>query len=90
LATLGETDISLADRRRLQDECSTTEQRDIGLHAKTATQVVNAMLNFDEPCTLNQVVTKCKFVEYRKLFSFPRLSDTIVLLVILLREIQSR
>lgn len=63
LAILGETDAgSIGDDRlrKLKDQCSTTHARDIGLHAKTATRVVSTFLNLDEPCTLNQLVTKCE------------------------------
>ncbi|KAL3785909.1 hypothetical protein HJC23_008104 [Cyclotella cryptica] len=61
LATLGEADNSSAGNAQLEalrDKCSTTHQRDVGRHAKTATQVVNTLLNANEPCTLNQIVTK--------------------------------
>ena len=58
LATLGETSLT-GKAEELREQCTTTHQRDIGAHAKTATQVVNN-LNIDGPCTLNQIVTKCK------------------------------
>ena len=59
LATLGETCLT-GKAEELKEECTTTHQRDIGAHAKTATQVVNMLLNIEGQCTLNQIVTKCK------------------------------
>jgi len=73
LATLGEIDTSSAGDKRinsLREQCKTTQQRDIGVHAKTATQVVNAMLNHDEPCTLNQIVKKWRSKVVDSNFSF--------------------
>jgi hypothetical protein len=64
LTILGETDTSpagIAKAEALHNQCSVTEKRDIGAHAKIATRVVNTLLNLDEPCTMNQIVTKCKF-----------------------------
>ena len=59
LATLGETCLT-GKAEELKEQCTTTHQRDIGAHAKTATQVVNMLLNIEGQCTLNQIVTKCK------------------------------
>lgn len=64
LTILGETNGSTGNQclKKLKNECSTTQARDIGLHAQTATRVVSTFLNLNEPCTLNQVVTKCKWM----------------------------
>jgi hypothetical protein len=63
LSTLGEVDTSPSGQQRKEkmiDQCTTTSRHDVGAHAQTVTRVVATLLDLNEPCTLNQIVTKCK------------------------------
>lgn len=62
LATLGEADNTMGmTLSHLQNSCTTTECRQVGVHCQTVTRVVNTLNNISgEDCTINQVVSKCK------------------------------
>lgn len=67
LATLGEADNTMGmTLTNLQNSCTTTERRQIGVHCQTATRVVDTLNNISgEDCTINQVVAKCMYaLEY--------------------------
>lgn len=60
LAILGETDNSDAGvyaLQRLKNQCATTDERNVGTHCKTVTEIINTLGMLDEDCTLNQIVT---------------------------------
>jgi hypothetical protein len=80
LGTLGETDTSPVGQQRKQeliDQCTTTSRRDVGAHAQTVTRVVDTLLDLNEPCTLNQIVAKCKQQYVRIALSLSHLVLTI-------------
>lgn len=62
LATLGEADNTMEmTLTNLQNNCSTTERRQIGVHCQTVVRVVDTLNDVcGEDCTINQVVAKCK------------------------------
>jgi ATP-dependent DNA helicase Q1 len=62
LAMLGEADNTMGDTLyNLQKKCATTVDKQIGAHCQTVTKVVDALNIAGKNCTINQVVSKCKY-----------------------------
>ncbi len=59
LRTLGEVNPEQSGSdtlAKLQEQCTTTETRSVGCHCKAVVQLVSTLNQFNEDCTLNQVV----------------------------------
>jgi len=46
----------------LQEQCTTTEARSVGAHCKAVVQLVSTLNQFNEDCTLNQVVKRWRTI----------------------------